>query len=86
MLVTSSTFERELTTLFARVNMIGFNEWILGLLFGIPADFAEADDIITNLAKEREPGIEIIERTPLSLIMSCVVLVILWHVLGYLFL
>ena len=27
------------------------------------ADFAEADDIIPNLAKEREPGIEIIERT-----------------------
>ena len=25
-----------------------------------PADFAGADDIITNLAKEREPGIEII--------------------------
>ena len=31
-----------------------------------PTDFAGADDIITNLAKERErePGIEIIERTP----------------------
>ena len=29
-----------------------------------PADFAGADDIMTNLAKEREPGIEIIERTP----------------------
>ena len=29
-----------------------------------PADFAGADDIITNLAKEGEPGIEIIERTP----------------------
>ena len=29
-----------------------------------PADFAGADDVITNLAKEREPGIEIIERTP----------------------
>ena len=29
-----------------------------------PADFAGADDIITTLAKEREPGIEIIERTP----------------------
>ena len=27
-----------------------------------PADFAGEDDIITNLAKEREPGIEIIER------------------------
>ena len=29
-----------------------------------PADFAEADNIITNLAKEREPGIEISECTP----------------------
>ena len=28
-----------------------------------PADFAGADDIITNLAKEREPEIEIIKRT-----------------------
>ena len=28
-----------------------------------PADFARADDIITNLAKKREPGIDIIERT-----------------------
>ena len=27
-----------------------------------PADFAVADDIIINLAKEREPGV--IERTP----------------------
>ena len=27
------------------------------------ADFAGADDIITELAKKREPGIEIIERT-----------------------
>ena len=35
-----------------------------------PADVAGADDIITNLEKEREPGIEIIERTPLSLIIS----------------
>ena len=34
------------------------------------ADFAGADDIITNLAKEREPGIEIIERTLLSLIIT----------------
>ena len=39
-------------------------EWILGRVSGIPADFAGADDIITNLAKERGPGIEIIERTP----------------------
>ena len=29
-----------------------------------PADFAGANDIITNLAKEREPGIKIIEHTP----------------------
>ena len=34
------------------------------------ADFAGADDIINNLAKEREPGIDIKERTPLSLIIS----------------
>ena len=38
-----------------------------------PAAFAGADDIITNLAKEREPGIEIIDRTPSSLIItSCI--------------
>ena len=38
-----------------------------------PADFAGADDIITNLAKEREPGIEIIDRTPSSLVItSCI--------------
>ena len=35
-----------------------------------PADFAEADDIITNLEKEREPGVKIIERTPHSLIVT----------------
>ena len=35
-----------------------------------PVDFAGADDIITNLAKEGEPGIEIIERAPLSLIIT----------------
>ena len=29
-----------------------------------PADFVEVDDIITILAKERVPRIEIIERTP----------------------
>ena len=28
-----------------------------------PVDFVGTDDIITNLAKERGPGIEIIERT-----------------------
>ena len=35
-----------------------------------PTDFAGADDIITNLAKERQPGIEIIERTPKSFIIT----------------
>ena len=35
-----------------------------------PADFAGADDITTKLAKERETGIEIIERTPQSLIIT----------------
>ena len=29
-----------------------------------PADIAGTNNIISNLAKEREPGIEIIERTP----------------------
>ena len=43
------------------------NQWILGRASGTPADFPGADDIITNLAQEREPGIEIIECTPLSL-------------------
>ena len=38
------------------------NEWMdLGTR---PKDFAAADDIITNLAKEREPGVSFIERTP----------------------
>jgi len=31
----------------------------LGPTFGIPADFAGANDITINLAKEREPDIEI---------------------------
>ena len=35
-----------------------------------PADFAGMDDIITNLEKEREPGIEIIECTPSSVIIT----------------
>ena len=39
------------------------NEWILGCARHPPQIFAEADDIITNIEKEREPGIEIIERT-----------------------
>ena len=41
------------------VNDYGSWDTYLALL----ADFAGADDI-TNWAKEREPGIEIIERTP----------------------
>ena len=42
------------------------NKWKLGCVSGIPPpppDFALADDIISNLAKERESVIEIIERT-----------------------
>ena len=35
-----------------------------------PADFAGVDNIITNLAKEWEPGIGIIECTPLPLIIT----------------
>ena len=35
-----------------------------------PADFTGVDDIITNLAKEREPGD--IERTPSSLIITSI--------------
>ena len=35
-----------------------------------PADFAGADDIINNLAKEREPGVKVIEGTPQSLIIT----------------
>ena len=44
----------------------GKNGWILGCVSGIPRRFffAGADDIIINLAKEGESGIEIIERTP----------------------
>ena len=49
---------------------MALNEWILGSISGIPTDFAGADDIITNLAKEREPGIEIIKCIPLSLIIT----------------
>ena len=44
-------------------------DWTNGssdLYLASPADFyAGANDIITNLGKESEPGIEIIERTPL---------------------
>ena len=41
-----------------------------GRVSGIPTDFAGADDIITNLAKKRESGIEVIKRTPQSLIIT----------------
>ena len=50
-----------------------------------PAEFAGADDIITNLAKEKEPGIEIIERTPCkhkSLIITSLTIIPLARV-GY---
>ena len=43
--------------------------WDVYLAF--PAEFAGADDIITNLAKEREPGD--IKRTPLSLIITSLI-------------
>ena len=48
----------------SRLNGTALNEWILERVSEIPTDFAGADNIITNLAKERELGIEIIERTP----------------------
>ena len=48
------------------------NQWILGRVSGIPCRFCRADDIIANLTKEREPGIEIIERTPLSVIVTSI--------------
>ena len=44
------------------------NEWLLGHLSRIPRRFAGADDIVINLAKEREPGD--IECNPLSLIIT----------------
>ena len=49
------------------------NPWMNGSCdahLASPADLAGVDDIITNLAKEREPGIEIINRTPYSLIIT----------------
>ena len=48
-----------------------------------PADFAGADDVITNLAKETEPGIEIIERTPQSLIITGMIIQITFPNLLY---
>ena len=49
-----------------QLKLIAVNEWILGRVSGTPPppDCAGADDIITNLAKEREPVIEVIESTP----------------------
>ena len=41
----------------------------MGCVSGIPANFGRVDDIITNLAKEREPGIEI-KHTPLPSIIT----------------
>ena len=43
------------------------NEWNLELIqmyLASPANFAGVDGIVTNLAKEREPGIEIIFEGP----------------------
>ena len=43
------------------------NPWMSGfwdMYLTSPTDFAGVDDIITNLAKEREPGIRIIEYNP----------------------
>ena len=42
-----------------------------------PTDFAGAADIITNLEKDREPGIEIIKCAPLSLIIASNKLIII---------
>ena len=41
-----------------------------GVYLAPAADFAGADDIITNLTMEREPGIEIIDCSRLSLIIT----------------
>ena len=45
-----------------------------------PADFAEADDIITNVAKKGQPWIELIIHTPKSLIITGVL--IYWGEIG----
>ena len=52
------------------------NEWIWDAYQASPADFAGVDNIITNLVKERDHGIEIIERTPLSLVITSLLLLI----------
>ena len=46
-----------------------------------PADFAGADDCITNLVKETEPGIEIAEHTP-NLLLLLVLQIKITLVLG----
>ena len=51
-----------------------------------PADFAVAGDIITDLAKKKEPRIEIIERTPLSSIVQYWLLIIHTVLNGQMFL
>ena len=38
---------------------------LLGAYLASSADFAGADDIITNFSKEREPGIEIVTSSVL---------------------
>ena len=53
---------------------MGQSTWDAYLLS--PEDFAGADDIITNLEKEREPGIEILERTLYSLIITSLILTV----------
>ena len=49
------------------VEIVWYNQQMNGArsaYLASPADFAGAGDIITNLAREKEPGIEIIKRTP----------------------
>ena len=56
-----------LNTAETGVKIIRFNQRMNGswdMYLASPADFAEVDDIIINLAKVREPGIKIIESTP----------------------
>ena len=47
---------------------IDWMNWAWDAYLALPADFTGADDIITNLAKKREPGDN--EHTPLSLIIT----------------
>ena len=49
------------------VDIVWYNQQMNGAwdaYLASPADFAGADDIITNLEREKEPGIEISKRTP----------------------